>query len=293
MKVVVFGGSGFLGSHLVESLINKGHKVTVFDKNRSSNLNKTKNFIQGDILDIDAVNNAIKHNEIVYHMAGIADIDECNKNPLETIKNNIIGTVNILKSCVDNKVKKILFASTIYVYSKAGSFYRASKQSCELLVEAYQKEYGLDYVILRYGSLYGPGSNMNNSIYRFLHQAISKKKILYKGTGQETREFIHVIDAAELSVKVMDDSFNNQNIILTGNESTKYKDLLEMIKEIMGNKIEISYEENKSNVHYKLSPYSFNPKPGKKLVNNPHIDLGQGLVNLTESVQADIDKQKT
>lgn len=280
MKVIIFGGSGFLGSHVADALTSAEHEVTIFDVKESSYLNSEQKFLTGDILNLDDLKKAIEGHDIVYHMAGIADIDECHANPVDTVKLNILGTTNILQACVDCKVKKIVFASSAYVYSDAGSFYRISKQSCELMIESYQKEFGLDYVILRYGSLYGPRSDKRNSIYRILTEALENHEIVYSGTGDEQREFIHVGDAANLSVKVLEKEYENQNIILTGNSSIKYRDMLEMIQEIMHGQIKIEYVEKKSKTHYKLSPYSFSPKLGRKLVNNPHIDLGQGLLNL-------------
>ena len=280
MKVLVFGGSGFLGSHVADALTRNGHQVTLFDQKDSPFRSADQKFIQGDILNTEDLRQAIEGHEAVYHMAGIADIDECHKKPIDTVKLNILGTTNILQTCVDLNVEKFVFASSAYVYSDTGSFYRISKQASEQLIETYQKEFGLNYVILRYGSLYGPRSDDRNSIFRILTQALKDHKIVYKGTGEEQREFIHVADAADLSVKVLEKEFENQNIILTGNSSIRYKDMLEMIQEIMHGQVKIDYQERTSKTHYNLSPYSFSPKLGRKLVNNPHIDLGQGLLNL-------------
>ena len=289
MKLIVFGGSGFLGSHVADQLTRLGHKVTIFDKTPSPYLKEGQIFIAGDILDRDSVDDALKGQEMVYHMAGISDIGECLSNPVHTIKFNILGTANILQGCVEIGVKKFIFASSAYVYSDSGSFYRVSKQSCELLIESYQREYSLDYVILRYGSLYGPRSDQRNSIFRILSQALKEKKIVYCGTGDEKREFIHVEDAAILSAQIIDPPYSKQNIILTGNVSITYKELLEMIKEMMGDKVTIEYVKKDSSTHYQTSPYSFNPKLGRKLSNNPHIDLGQGILNLMGEIHQKMD----
>ena len=287
MNIIVFGGSGFLGSHVVDALVQHGHQVTVFDIRESCWFNSKHKFFKGDILNTDHIKEAMKGQDIVYQMAGISDIDECHERPIDTIKLNILGTVNILQECVEANIKKIIFASSSYVYSNTGSFYRVSKQSCELLLESWQEKYGIDYVILRYGSLYGPRSDERNSIFKILHQAIGKKKIAYHGTGDEKREFIHVKDAADLSVKALQQEYKNQHIILTGNESIRYRDLLEMIREMMNEDIEINYINTTSSTHYKFTPYSFSPKLGKKLVNNPHIDLGQGLLGLIGDIYKD------
>ena len=161
------------------------------------------------------------------------------------------------------KVKKYLFASTAYVYSSSGSFYRICKQSSEQIIESYAKINNIEYTILRYGSLYGERADLRNSLYRIIKSALKHKKIDYYGDGDEIREFIHVLDAAKLSMDAMDNKYDKQILMLTGNKSIKYVDLLNMIEEIIGNKIKINLFPKKSDTHYKLSPYSFNPKLAK------------------------------
>jgi UDP-glucose 4-epimerase len=288
-KVAVFGGSGFLGSHVADSLTDSGFEVTIFDIKESSYLKEKQKMIVGDILDTEQLDIAIRDCDIVYNFAGIADIDECHRRPIDTIKYNILGNGHILDLSVKNKVKKYLFASSAYVYSASGSFYRISKQSSESFIESYASEVDMDYTILRYGSLYGERAGNSNSLHRILENAIKNKKIDYNGDGSETREYIHVKDAAVLSVKALSDKYSNQILMLTGTKSIKYGDLLEMINEIFQNKIEIRMHAKSSPTHYKMSPYSFNPKMAKKLVCNPHIDLGQGLLNLISEIHNELE----
>ena len=279
-KVLVFGGAGFLGSHISDTLTQKGYQVTVFDIKESKYLKSNQEMIIGDIMDTELINKVIPGNDYVYNFAGIADIDECNKNPLETLKFNILGNSNILLASDKSGVKKFLFASSAYVYSDSGSYYRISKQTSESFIDTFCKNSKMDYVILRYGSLYGERSDRRNSIYKILDDAISKGKIQYFGTGDEVREFINVKDAAELSVNALQDEFDNEILMLTGTKSMKYNELLEMIAEMLKGKVDLEISPKKSNTHYKMTPYSFSPKLAKKLVNNPHIDLGQGILNL-------------
>ena len=237
--MIVFGGSGFLGSHVADSLTRKGYAVTIFDIKESPYLQESQKMLIGDILDPKQIDNAIKGNDIVYNFAGIADIDECYKRPIDTIKYNILGNAQILKSSVKNNVKKYLFASSAYVYSKSGSYYRISKQSSELFVESFSEENKMDYVILRYGSLYGDRADNRNSLHRIIETAVREGKIEYYGDGTETREYIHVKDAADLSVEALNDNYLNQILMLTGTKSIKYSDLLSMINEMFSNKIDI------------------------------------------------------
>lgn len=282
-KAVVFGGSGFLGSHVCDALVDSGYQVRVFDRRVSPYLKSGQEMIAGDILDELSVEKAAAGCAIVYNFAGISDIDEAADKPFESIKTNILGNAVILDACRKTKPERFVFASSIYVYSKYGSFYRSSKQACELLIENYNEVYGLPYTILRYGSLYGPRSDERNYIYHVLKQALVDGKIIREGDGEEIREYIHVWDAARCSVDILRKEFVNQQVIITGNQQLKVKDLLVMIKEILGNKINIEYTDPRDNYHYEVSPYTFMPKLAKRIVSSTYLDLGQGIF---KSIQA-------
>ena len=289
-KIIIFGGSGFIGSHVADILTEKGYEVTIFDLHESPYLNGGQKMIIGDIMDKDSLDSAIENQQIVYNFAGISDIDECHRNPIDTINMNILGSALIMESSIKMNVKKYLFASSAYVYSSSGSFYKISKQSSEQIIESYSKENNINYTILRYGSLYGDRSDIRNSLYKIIKSALEKNIIDYYGDGNETREFIHVNDAARLSVQAMDEKFNNQILMLTGKKSIKYFELLEMVQEIIDKDIKINMHSNKSDTHYKISPYSFNPKLAKKLTINPHIDLGQGILKLMSDIYKELNE---
>lgn len=284
MKAVVFGGSGFLGSHVADALTNAGYDVIVFDIKKSPYLQNVQKMIVGNILDSAAVEKAVKGCDVVYNFAGVADIDEAEGKPIETIKSNILGNTIILEACRLNHVKRFVFASSVYVYSNAGSFYRSSKQACELIIEDYHKVFGLPYTILRYGSLYGSRTDERNYIYKILKQAITEGKITSFGMGEDLREYIHVADAARYSVEVLSNEFENQYVVLTGTQPMRRKDLLIMIKEMLGNKIELEFLPTESNLHYEITPYVFNPKIAKKYVSSYYLDLGQGLLQCLKEV---------
>ena len=240
-KVVVFGGGGFLGSHVSDYLSKNCYNVTVFDVKKSKYLKNNQKMHIGDILDKDSVDSAVKGKDYVFHFAGLADINESRTKPVETVTNNILGTTNILESCRKRNVKRLIFASTIYVYSDLGSFYRSSKQACELIIENYKEEYDLNYSILRFGSLYGRRANDFNFIRNAILQAIKSGRIERKGDGSEIRDYIHVKDAAKASVEILNDKFKNSHIMIKGLQTIKVRELLMMINEILGNKIKIKY----------------------------------------------------
>ena len=181
-------------------------------------------------------------------------------------------------------IKRFIFGSTIYVYSGLGGFYRCSKQACELYIEEYQKAYGLDFTILRYGSLYGPRAGATNSIRRYLQEGLQSQRIAYPGTGNEVREYIHVKDAAKLSVDILAQEYKNQHIIITGHHPMKAGEMLAMIEEILDQKVTINFAHNTSQSHYNITPYLFIPKIGKKLVSNCYTDMGQGFLECLHEI---------
>jgi len=291
-KVVIIGGSGFMGSHTADELSNRGFDVTIFDKSNSPWLKENQNMIEGDMLDIDQVSKALKGAKFLYHFGGIADIGEAKKNPFETINHNVIGAAVAMEAAAKEGVKRIIYASTMYVYSPYGSFYRASKQASETIIEAYTEEFSLEHTFLRYGSLYGPRAQEWNGLKKYVDQVIRNGKLDYIGTGAERREYIHVKDAARLSVDVLDEKHKNQAITVTGNQVLSSTELIDMIFEIAGVKKDVKIDEKKrSNDHYLMTPYRYTPKAAKKLVPDEFIDLGQGIFEIVEEIYNEINEE--
>lgn len=278
MKVVVFGGSGFLGSHVADALSDKGYEVLIYDRVASPYLRDNQKMLVADILDQEKINEAIAGVDYVYHFAGIADIKQANINPVDTVKYNILSTVYILDACVKNTAKRFLYASTVYVYSQQGGFYRGSKQAAEILIENFNKIYGLKYTILRYGSLYGKRANSFNFINEVIKQALAEGRIERKGDGNEIRDYINVADAAKSSVEILNSEFEDKYVMITGAQTFRIKDILNMIKEMLNNNIVIEYSSEKIEDHYEITPYNFKPNVAIKYVPKYYHDLGQGIL---------------
>lgn len=292
MKTVVFGGAGFLGSHVADELSERGHDVVIYDRVPSPYTKSNQEIVMGDILDRGLVTATIDEADYVYSFAGIAGIADARQRPLETVETNILGTTNIIEACRLKKVKRFVFASTVYVYSDLAPFYRSSKQACEMIIEDYQKTYDVSYTILRYGSLYGRRANHFNYIYRVIEQAIEEGTIVRKGDGEELRSYIHVLDAARCSVDILSDEFVNQYVILTGNQSIKVKDLLSMICEIFHDEVSVEYSPEIEVDHYLITPYSFRPRVARKLVPITSFDLGQGILDVIYEVYSKSSKNE-
>lgn len=285
-KVCVIGGSGFLGSHVADALSDEGHGVRIYDRNPSSWLRPDQEMVIGDLMDADGVAAAVAGSDVVYNFAALADLNEALDKPVETVRINVLGNTYVMEACRRHGVKRFVYASTVYVYSRQGGFYRCSKQAAEQYVDEYQRAYGLDYTILRYGSLYGPRADLSNGLYRIVKNALDTGIVRYEGSADALREYIHVEDAARASVAALGEEFRNQSVILTGQEPMRVLDLLEMLAEILGLNKPVEFVANDQPGHYVRTPYAYQPKLGRKYVPPMHVDLGQGLIQLIEDVRS-------
>lgn len=284
-KALVLGGSGFLGSHVAEALTEAGYAVRLFDRKPSPFIADGQEMVVGDLLDLDAVCKAAEGCAFVYNFAAISDIDEARTKPLDTLRVNVMGNAHALEAARRARVERFVLASSLYVYSRHGSFYRASKQACEQYTETYHEEFGLSYTILRYGSLYGRRADERNGIYRMLHAALTEGRVRYSGTGEELREYIHVDDAARLSVEALKPEFANLPLILTGHHPMRVRDVMEMVREILGGKVRLEFSREPVSGHYNITPYAFHPRVGKKLVSTLYTDMGQGLLDCLAEIK--------
>lgn len=286
-RVLVFGGFGFLGYYLLRELLKRNYTVTVADIEANIEFGNSIKYIPCDIFNKEQVANVFAGNKFdyVYNLAGFANLDLAIKSPLKTFELNVLGNMYILEECVKHTITKFIYASSAYATSNKGSFYGISKLASEKIIEEYNKKYGLSFIILRYGSVYSEKDYENNYIYNLIKLAVENNKIEHHGDGNEIREYIHASDAATLSVDVIEsEKCNNSHVILTGTERMKRKELFLMINEIMNDKLIIEYKQSEGNNHYKYTPYSFEASISKKLVANPHIDMGQGILECIRSV---------
>lgn len=284
-KAVVVGGGGFIGSHVADHLSDAGYQVTIYDLTPSLWLRKDQQMVIGDVLDAEKLNATIAESEVVYNFAALADLNQALKQPLKTVNVNILGNLNVMVACHTHGVKRFIYASTVYVYSREGGFYRCSKQASEAYIEEYQKIYGLDYTILRYGSLYGPRADETNGLYRVVKSALDHGKVSYEGNIDAMREYIHVEDAARGSIDALNDEFVNKSVVLTGQEPMRVIDMLKMLAEILGLSADsVEFIEDKYAGHYVRTPYAYQPKLGRKYIPPIHVDLGQGLLQLINNL---------
>ena len=197
-KYLVTGASGFIASHISDYLSLKGYNVILFDKKKSKFKRGNQKMIIGNVNNLKDITKATKNVHTIFHFAANADLSDSNKKPFETIENNILSTIKLLKASIKNKVKKIIFASSIYAISEQGGIYSTTKLSSEMIIERLCKKFNLKYVMLRFGTVYGERANKFNTVKKFVDDAISYKKIFRETKGNEIRSYIHVKDVTKI-----------------------------------------------------------------------------------------------
>ena len=275
-KILILGSSGFLGSHLVKFLL-KNNEVVQFDMNPPPSKITGSEFIKGSILDKRLVTSAMKDVDIVYHFAAMTDIDIVNDNPAQAIEVNVAGTSNVLEACVQEKIERFIFSSSVYVYSEFGGVYKSTKQACELLIEDYNEMHDLAYTILQLGSVYGPGAKQTNLISRLINEVLSLKEIHHYGTGEEVRQYIYIEDVVQASATSIDNNYKNKKIILLGNERITISELMDKIIFHTDSNIQKVFHDDQYGIHYKLSPFHTNPDGAVSLKIEIPVLLNSGL----------------
>ena len=280
MKILIFGGNGFLGLQLAKKLSEIDHKVTIFDKNLKSIKSRKIKFINGDILNKKRVDKAVAGQDIVFNFAAVSDIEESIKNPLDSAKINIIGNINVALACVKKKVKKLIFASTIYVHSSQGGFYKVSKKSSEMFLEEFFKRYKLKYTILRFGTIYGKTSSEKNGLKKIIFSAFKYKKLEYSGTKKAQRRYLHVNDAVDACIKIINKKYDKENILITGKKIIKVKKILDIVSNKLNLKKKYFFKNIRGSGHYDTDPYTYKIPKEKKFFFKSQIDIEDGISEL-------------
>lgn len=284
MKILVTGGSGFLGSHVADELSRRGHKVIIFDKVKSKWLKKNQTIVLGNILNINKINKAAKGVQVIFHIAALADLEDALHKPVETIKNNILGTVNILELAKKFNIKRVIYASSIYSTSAQGGFYRCSKRAAEDYIQEYYKRYGITFTILRYGSLYGLRATKSNGIFRVIHKAVQSNSVQYKGSKSSVRKYIHVVDAAKATADSISSKYKNKYVNILGTKSYKVIDLLKLISKLVKSKKRIRFLDKKYLGHYVKSPKKLKIEKGKNFKFKSFVKLEIGIKEIIKSL---------
>ncbi len=261
MKILVTGGAGFIGSWVVDKLLEKGHEVAVIDNlstGRRENLNAKARFYEIDIRDKNLFEIFERENfDYVFHLAAQINLRDSIKNPLNDCEINIIGSLNVIECSVKYKIKKIVFSSSggaMYgddikmptpetEKENPLSPYGIAKLSVEKYLNSFKEIYGLDYAALRYSNVYGPRQNAKGEagvVCLFIDKMLSGEQIVINGSGEQTRDFVYVEDVADANVLALNLSriFN----VSTGIE-TSINEIFRKIKNEIGREVKETHGE--------------------------------------------------
>ena len=223
MKVLVTGGAGFIGSHLVEALVRRGDKVRVLDNLSSGSMRnlepvrKKIEFMRGDVRDPKALFKAVRSVEVVFHQAALRSVPKSVGSPLEYHEVNTTATLNLLKFSLDAKVRRVVYASSSSVYGDTPlpqkeemavfpqSPYAASKLTGEVYCGMFTRLYGLATVSLRYFNVFGPRQSLENqyavAVPKFITCLLQEKPPPIHGDGRQTRDFTYVDNVVQANLK--------------------------------------------------------------------------------------------
>ncbi len=224
MRIIVTGGAGFIGSHLVDKLIEEGHQVVVIDNlstGRKENLNSKADFHNLDICEFERINPLFEGIDFVFHLAAIPRVPLSIEDPVKTTRANILGTVSVFKAGIDNRVKRIIFASSSSVYGDQKELplresmtpnpispYALQKLTGERFAKLFTELYKVPIISLRYFNVYGPRIDFDSDyslvIGKFLKLKAEGKPLTIFGDGEQTRGFCYVDDVVRANILAME-----------------------------------------------------------------------------------------
>ncbi|MGZ7049952.1 MAG: NAD-dependent 4,6-dehydratase LegB [Methanobacterium sp.] len=305
-SILITGAGGFIGSHLTEQLVKNGNNVKAFVRYNSRNdwgmleqlskeLIDSMEIISGDLRDPNAINNAIKDTEIVFHLGSLIAIPYSYVNPREVVETNILGTLNVLNAAKENEIDKFVHTSTSEVYGSAKyvpideyhplqgqSPYSASKIGADKIAESYYRSFELPVATIRPFNTYGPRQSARAVIPTIISQALTKNEI-YLGSLEPTRDYTYVLDTIRAFIKIAESSKSDGEVINVGsNFEVSIGELAERIFSLLDKNIEIITDSKR--IRPKDSEverlWCDNSKAREILNWEPKISLEKGLENV-------------
>lgn len=307
MKVLVTGGCGFIGSHIVDLLIDQGHEVTVVDNLCTGNLNNLNS--KAEFYEIDITSGKLRQvfeackPDVVYHEAAQIDIQKSIKDTVFDTTVNIVGTVNVLECCKAFGVRKIIYASSAAVYGNPRylgvdenhpvdpiSFYGISKHTPEHYIKTFSDLYGLRYTILRYANVYGIRQDPKGEggvVSIFLDRMLKGEIPTIFGEGEQTRDFIYVKDIASANVAVLDKG-DGEIMNVGTNLPVTVNELFRQMKEVLNASLKPNYgPERKGDI---LHSHLSNEKILRVVGWKPQYTLERGLQETADYYRNQMEK---
>jgi UDP-glucose 4-epimerase len=306
-KVLVTGGAGFIGSHLVDKLLEQGNEVTCYDNldeyytGKEANIehlaeNKQFRAVNADILDYNKLAHSMKDVEFVFHLAAQPGVRFSMEHPTKTTMVNVLGTLNVLKASKEAKIKRMVFASTSSVYGEAKflpineehptapiSVYGASKLAAEKYCKVYNDQLGLPLVMLRYHTVYGPRQRPDMAFHKWTKSYFDGKPIVIYGDGNQTRDFTFVTDIVQCTLNAAEaENVDGEVFNVGGGSNVTVNEVVQtLLKEVdTDGSAKVVYESAKlgdvSDTHAEIT------KARKMLNFNPTTNVKEGISRYVE-----------
>jgi UDP-glucose 4-epimerase len=253
--VLVTGASGFIGSHVVDKLRAAGHRPVLYDvRPPSEPSHRELPHVRGDLAELDRLERAMRGCDAVIHLAAAADVNEVQADPVDAERRNARCTVNVLEAARRTEIGRVVYASTIWVYSDTPAgcheeslpllppahFYSATKLAGELYCRSYAELYGVEYTVLRFGIPYGPRARPAAVVPAFVRKALAGEPLEIAGDGLQSRRFVYVEDLAEGIVRGLAPVAANRTYNLVGKVDTTIREIAETVRDVVGD-VEIEY----------------------------------------------------
>lgn len=259
-NVVVTGGGGFIGSHVVDALMDAGHRVTVID-HRVPPHRSDVDYEDVDLMDLSSTLNATRGAEHIFHLAAVSNVNYAYKYPVYTVALNILGTTHVCEAARLNNIQRVYLASTVWVYNGApngesgeslnesvpfyldgaGHIYTSSKMACEMICHNYNQLYHVPFTILRLGIPYGPRMREELLIPTFIKKALQGQPLTVAGKGNQYRNFVYVQDLAKAHALAMKEVAANQTYNLEGLRKVTVLEVAEGIRAAIGEHVKIEF----------------------------------------------------
>lgn len=246
--VAVTGGSGFIGSHVVDALLDAGCSVSVLDQRAPHRADA--DWVPCDVLDLDGLTQAVRGADLIYHLAAVADVNDVAANPALSVEVNTLGTARVLEAARRADAGRVILSSTVWVYAATSDdhpdedslfdpntdrhLYVTSKVAAEMACRDYLTLYGRPFTVLRYGIPYGPRMRDRCVVAAFMQRALRGETLRIDGDGSQHRYFVYVEDLAEAHVKVIDEVATNRTYNLEGAAPITIREIAESVIELVG-----------------------------------------------------------
>jgi UDP-glucose 4-epimerase len=294
MKVLVTGGAGFIGSHIVDQALAAGYEVCVIDNlstGKKAQVHPNAAFYEMDIAstEIEKIVQTEKPDFII-HQAAQSSVPASLKDAVGDATTNIIGTVNLLEAARKHSVRKVIYASSAAAYGEPQymgidevhpkqplSPYGISKYVPEFYLQTYHQLYGLSYTVFRYANVYGERQDPKGEggvVSIFVDRALNGQELTVFGDGEQTRDFVYVKDVARANIMALTGG-DNEILNISTNQKTSVNELIALMNDILGTKLNVKYDAPREGDI--LHSYLDNTKATEKLGWTPQYSLRQGL----------------